>query len=257
MKMAKMSDGFQSLKQSAGRMGESVKAKTVETRVNMIVNRKLQQPFKALKQTRRVAIQQLAELYKNNKISTSEFDAVALQYETQLVAGANEALRNMVVSFMTDEATKQFDFDSDLIHDVQLTPMTPAKYVKITPNATANALSKQSKRAMVLQAGTMAARQAAKLRKTAAATPKKGNPIVKNAAVDLAVAGVGFAIDLVESQVMARKQFKVSGLLTEYEQVLQQVAEQVEVFKASLQVVDGQLKLLPLAQLIDDDNDEI
>ncbi len=56
---------------------------------------------------------------------------------------------------------------------------------------------------------------------------------------------------------MARKQFKVSGLLTEYEQVLQQVAEQVEVFKASLQVVDGQLKLLPLAQLIDDDNDEI
>ena len=76
-------------------------------------------------------------------------------------------------------------------------------------------------------------------------------------AVDLAVAGVGFAIDLVESQVMARKQFKVSGLLTEYEQVLQQVAEQVEVFKASLQVVDGQLKLLPLAQLIDDDNDEI
>jgi len=40
--MAKMSDGFQSLKQSAGRMGESVKAKTVETRVNMIVNRTVQ-----------------------------------------------------------------------------------------------------------------------------------------------------------------------------------------------------------------------
>ncbi|WP_242050932.1 hypothetical protein [Weissella confusa] len=44
--MAKMSDGFQSLKQSADRMGESVKEKTVETRVNMIVNRKLQQPSK-------------------------------------------------------------------------------------------------------------------------------------------------------------------------------------------------------------------
>lgn len=100
MIMAKMSDGFQSLKQSAGRVGESMKAKTVETRVNMIVNRKLQQPFKALKQTRRVAIQQLAELYKNNKISTSEFDAIALQYETQLVAGANEALRNMGVDHM-------------------------------------------------------------------------------------------------------------------------------------------------------------
>lgn len=75
-----MSDGFQSLKQSGGRVGESMKAKTVETR--------------------RVAIQQLAELYKNNKISTSEFDAVALQYETQLVAGANEALRNMGVDHM-------------------------------------------------------------------------------------------------------------------------------------------------------------
>lgn len=32
MIMAKMSDGFQSLKQSAGRVGESMKAKTVETR---------------------------------------------------------------------------------------------------------------------------------------------------------------------------------------------------------------------------------
>ena len=196
MKMAKMSDGFQSLKQSAGRMGESVKAKTVETRVNMIVNRKLQQPFKAMKQTRRVAIQQLAELYKNNKISTSEFDAVALQYETQLVAGANEALRNMVVSFMTDEATKQFDFDSDLIHDVQLTPMTPAKYVKITPNATAKRLeqSNQSVRWFAswydgcLTSCHSCARQLFSQHQRRATQSK-------NVAVDLAVAGVGFAID--------------------------------------------------------------
>lgn len=256
--MAKLTENLQAVKRGAQRLGDDVKQRATDTRLNMTINRKLALPFKAMKQSRRAAIAQLAELYKANTISTSEFNIVAHRFETQLVADVNEAMRNMVVAFMTDEATQQFDFDAELVHDVQLSVVTPTNYVKLAANPAGKSISNATKRAVVLQAGQMAISQAAKLRtKTnSTGTTKRGSGVAKGLAVDAAVAGIGMAAETIQQQLMARKQFKVSGLQGEYDSVLQQVAEQVEAFKASLQVADPGLKLLPMTELIDDVTDQ-
>ena len=59
--MAKLTENLQAVKRGAQRLGDDVKQRATDTRLNMTINRKLALPFKAMKQSRRAAIAQLAE----------------------------------------------------------------------------------------------------------------------------------------------------------------------------------------------------
>ena len=255
--MTKM-DNMAIIKNGANRVGMYAKEKTTSVRLNRAVNAKLSQPFKALKQQRQVAIQQLIAAYKDKTLDAQTFDVLVHRFETQLVTNVNEALRNMVVDFMSDDLTQQLTFDSDLIHDVHVTTAVTPMFVKLAPNNAGKSISNATKRALLLQAGQIALTQAARLRKKTpqTTTSKSGGSLTKGLAIDAAVAGVGLVAEIVEQNMLARKQFKLSGLDNVYQDVVQQVAKQVTNFKQSLQRNTQQLQLLPVSTLVDDATDD-
>ncbi|WP_160279530.1 hypothetical protein [Weissella cibaria] len=55
---------------------------------------------------------------------------------------------------------------------------------------------------------------------------------------------------------LARKQFEMSGLKMEFDDVMKIVADQIETFKASLTKAQPSLLLLPVADLAEDDTEE-
>ena len=246
------------IKDGANRMGMFAKEKTTNVRLNHAVNTKLSQPFKTLKQQRQVAIQQLIAASKDKTLDAQTFDVLVHRFETQLIANVNEALRNMVVDFMSDALTQKLTFDSDLIHDVHVTTTITPMFVKLAPNSTGKSISNATKRAILLQAGQVAITQAAKLRKKApkTTTTKLGGSLTKGLVIDAAVAGVGLVAEIVEQNMLARKQFNLSGLDNVYQDVVQQVAKQVTDFKKSLQRNTQQLQLSSVSTLINEANDD-
>lgn len=55
---------------------------------------------------------------------------------------------------------------------------------------------------------------------------------------------------------LARKQFEMSRLKMEFDDVMKIVADQIETFKASLTKAQPSLLLLPVADLAEDDTEE-
>lgn len=64
------------------------------------------------------------------------------------------------------------------------------------------------------------------------------------------------AAEKIRFQMLARKQFEMSGLKMEFDDVMKIVADQIETFKASLTKAQPSLLLLPVSDLAADDTEE-
>lgn len=83
-----------------------------------------------------------------------------------------------------------------------------------------------------------------------------GNAGVAGAAISIVTGGVEMAAEKIWFQMLARKQFEMSRLKMEFDDVMKIVADQIETFKASLTKAQPSLLLLPVADLAEDDTEE-
>ena len=247
-------NGLKAAQVGAGKVAEVVSAKTAEARLNMVVNGKLRRPFKSMNTTRRAAINSLAKLYEQDLLNDETFEDVRTRFEQQLIQNLNEALQGMVVDFATDDATKQFEFDKTAIKQVTLpSGMTPSLTpVQLNDSKLFNDSAKSAK-SLAINGATKTLDAASKLKPVSKVV---GNAGVAGAAISIVTGGVEMAAEKIRFQMLARKQFEMSGLKMEFDDVMKIVADQIEAFKASLTKAQPSLLLLPVADLAEDDTEE-
>ena len=244
-------NGLKAAQVGAGKVAGVVSAKTAEARLNMAVNGKLRRPFKSMNTTRRAAINSLAKLYEQDLLNDETFEDVRTRFEQQLIQNLNEALQGMVVDFATDDATKQFEFDKTAIKQVALpSSMTPSL---TTVQLNDSKLINNSAKSLAISSATKTLDAASKLKPVSKVV---GNAGVAGAAISIVTGGVEMAAEKIRFQMLARKQFEMSGLKMEFDDVMKIVADQIEVFKASLTKAQPSLLLLPVADLAEDDTEE-
>lgn len=156
----------------------------------------------------------------------------------------------MVVDFATDDATKQFEFDKAAIKQVTLpSGMTPSL---TTVQLNDSKLINNSAKSLAINGATKTLDAASKLKPVSKVV---GNASVAAVAISIVTGGVEMAAEKIRFQMLARKQFEMSGLKMEFDDVMKIVADQIEAFKASLTKAQPSLLLLPVADLAEDDTE--
>ncbi|TGE66021.1 hypothetical protein [Weissella confusa] len=244
-------NGLKAAQVGAGKVAEVVSAKTAEARLNMAVNGKLRRPLKSMNTTRRATINSLAKLYEQELLNDETFEDLRTRFEQQLIQNLNEALHGMVVDFATDDATKQFVFDNTAIKQVALpSGMAPSL---TTVQLNDSKLINNSVKSLAINGATKTLDAASKLKPVSKVV---GNAGVAGAAISIVTGGVEMAAEKIRFQMLARKQFEMSGWKMEFDDVMKIVANQIETFKASLTKAQPSLLLLPVSDLAADDTEE-